>query len=58
MAILPVHPGPPHRFRFDYDPGNRILLLRFEGRISEDSVAEIYSLMDKYWAATKRGLES
>jgi hypothetical protein len=39
-------------FRFEFDPANRILLARFEGRVTDGSVAECYRAAPKYSIAT------
>jgi hypothetical protein len=38
--------------RFEFDPVNKILLVRFEGRLTDESLAEFYRTAQKYWAAT------
>ncbi len=38
--------------RFEFDPVNRILLLRFEGRLTDESATEIYGGIRKYSTAT------
>ena len=39
-------------YRFEFDPLNKILLLRFEGRLTEELVAEVYQAAQEYWATT------
>jgi hypothetical protein len=40
-------------YRFEFDPVNKILLLRFEGsRLTDESLAEIHSTARIHWAAT------
>ena len=39
-------------FRFEFDAANKILLGRFEGRLTEESVAEFYDEIRKYSMAT------
>jgi hypothetical protein len=39
-------------FRFEFDPANRILLGRFEGRLTDESLAEYYRAVRKYSTAT------
>ena len=38
--------------RFEFDPVNKILLLRREGRLTDESMAESRKAIQKYWAAT------
>jgi hypothetical protein len=40
-------PGVPGTFRFEFDPANRILLLRVEGQLSDELLAECYSEIRK-----------
>jgi hypothetical protein len=40
-------------FRFEFDPANRILLARFEGRVTDGSVADCYRAARKYSTATE-----
>jgi hypothetical protein len=37
--------------RVDFDPANRILLLHFDGQLSDESVAEFYRAIRKHWIA-------
>lgn len=39
-------------FRFEFDPVNKIPLLRFEGRLTDESVSEIHRTARIHWAAT------
>jgi hypothetical protein len=39
-------------FRFEFDPANKILLLRCEGRLTDESLAEYYRAARKYSTAT------
>jgi hypothetical protein len=39
-------------YRFEFDPVNKILLFRFEGQLTDESLAESYRAIRKYWAAT------
>lgn len=39
-------------FRFEFDPRNKILLLRFEGRLTDESLSEIHRTARIHWAAT------
>jgi hypothetical protein len=39
-------------YRFEFDPVNRILLLRPEGRLTDESLAEVYRAVRKYSTAT------
>jgi hypothetical protein len=39
-------------FRFEFDRVNRILLVRFEGRLTDESATEIYGGIRKYSTAT------
>jgi hypothetical protein len=49
----------PHNFRFEFDSANKILLLRWEGRLTDDSLAGVKPAPRKYWAATdaRAGIE-
>jgi hypothetical protein len=38
-------------YRFEFDPLNKILLLRVEGRLTEELFAEFYRAGQKHWAA-------
>jgi hypothetical protein len=40
------------RFRFEFDPGNRILLTRPEGELTDESLAELYQAIRRYSTAT------
>src|SRR4029077_14110964 len=35
-------------FRFEFDPANKILLMRFEGLVTDESLAESYTAIRKY----------
>jgi hypothetical protein len=39
-------------YRFEFDRANKILLLRFEGRLTDESLAEIHRVAQIHWAAT------
>jgi len=39
-------------YRFEFDPVNKILLLRFEGRVTDESLAESYEGLRKYSTTT------
>jgi hypothetical protein len=39
-------------YRFEFDPVNKILLLRFEGRLTDEALAEIHKAARIHWAAT------
>lgn len=39
-------------FRFEFDPARKILLGRFEGRLTDKSLGEFYRAGLKHWAAT------
>ncbi len=39
-------------FRFEFDPVNKILLVRFEGRHTDESLAQATQAARKHWAAT------
>jgi hypothetical protein len=39
-------------FRFEFDPANKILLFRCEGRLTDESLAEYYRAARKYSTAT------
>ena len=42
-------------FRFEFDPVNKILLVRFEGQLTDESLAELYKAFRKYSNATDAG---
>jgi hypothetical protein len=42
----------PGNFRFEFDPANRILMVRFEGCLTRELVEEFYREGKKYWIAT------
>jgi hypothetical protein len=39
-------------FRFEFDPINNVLLLRFEGRLTDESLAQICRTARIHWAVT------
>jgi|ERR1017187_2255230 hypothetical protein len=39
--------------RFEFDRGNRVLLVRLDGRLSEESLGALILAGEKSWAATK-----
>jgi hypothetical protein len=39
-------------FRSEFDPVNKILLLRFDGRLTEELIQESYPIGQKHWTAT------
>ena len=39
-------------FRFEFDPTNRILLMRLEGRLTDELLADCYRAVRKYSTAT------
>jgi len=43
-------------FRFEFDAQNKILLSRFEGRLTDQSAAEFYEALRKRAAATEASL--
>jgi len=49
---LQSRPDMPGGFRFDFDGVNKILLLRLEGRVTEETLRDIYITGGKYWTAT------
>jgi hypothetical protein len=40
------------KYQFEFDPENKILLLRFEGRLTNDLIPELYWAVRKYSIAT------
>jgi hypothetical protein len=46
-------PEIPGSFRFHFDQVNRILLLRLEGRITEETLRQMYIVGERYWTATQ-----
>jgi hypothetical protein len=44
--------------RAEFDPANKILLLQFEGQLTDESVSEFYLAIRKYWttADASRGI--
>lgn len=51
MASEPL-PEIPNNFRFEFDHVNKILLMRYEGRITEESLTAVYKAIRKYSIAT------
>ena len=52
-AVSKPGPGATGTFRFEFDPVNKILLLRFEGRhLTDESLAQICRTARIHWAAT------
>jgi hypothetical protein len=47
MASQP-RPGISQNLRFEFDPTNKILLLRVEGRLTEELVTEVYQAIRVY----------
>ena len=39
-------------YRSEFDPANKILLMRFEGQLTDESAAEFYRAVRKYSTAT------
>jgi len=39
-------------FRFEFDPDNKILLARFEGRLTDELLAEFYRAIRRYSTST------
>jgi hypothetical protein len=50
--VGPAQPQIPSGFRFEFDPVNQILLLRWEGRLTDESLAEAHQAAQRHWAAT------
>jgi hypothetical protein len=48
-----VRPETPGSFRFEFDNTNRILLVRFEGRLTDKLLEEFYRAAADYWTATR-----
>ena len=44
--------------RSEFDPANKILLMRFEGQLTDESAAEFYGAVRKYSTATDARAES
>lgn len=40
-------------FRFEFDAAHKILLMRFEGRLTDESLAEVYQAIRKNATATE-----
>ena len=51
MASL-ARPENSRNFRFEFDPVNKILLARSEGRLTDELLAELYGAIRKYSTAT------
>jgi|HubBroStandDraft_1064217.scaffolds.fasta_scaffold00242_1 hypothetical protein len=51
MASQP-RPGISQNFRFEFDPTNKILLLRVQGRLTEELLTELYKAIRIYSTAT------
>ena len=47
-----LQPGIPGNFRFEFDPANKILLGRVEGRLTEELAGVFYEAVRKYSTAT------
>jgi hypothetical protein len=47
-----AHPELPNNLRFDFDPVNKILLIRVDGRITDTLLAQIYQVGRRYSLAT------
>jgi hypothetical protein len=52
MTSQPVPPEIPSSFRFEFDRVDKFLLLRVEGRLTEELFAELYKAIRKYSVAT------
>jgi len=52
LMASPSHPEMPCTFRFEFDPVNKILLIRLEGRLTDELYAEPQRAFWKHWAAT------
>jgi len=37
--------------RAEFDPANRILLLQFEGQLTDEAISEFYVAIRKHWTA-------
>jgi hypothetical protein len=37
--------------RVEFDPSNKILLLRFEGALTDESIADFYRVIRQHWTA-------
>ncbi len=48
----PSRPEIPNNFRFEFDPVNKLLLFRYEGRLTDESLAESYRATRKYSTET------
>lgn len=47
-----AHPEISHNFEFAFDPVNKILLIRVQGRLTDERYAEPQQAFWKHWAAT------
>jgi len=47
-----LRPRPPMPYRFEFDQKHRILLIRSDGRMTDELVSELYWLIKKYSIAT------
>jgi hypothetical protein len=45
-------PETPNGFRFEFDSANSILLARFEGRLTDESLKEFYRVAGERWTTT------
>jgi hypothetical protein len=52
IMASPSRPEIPSSFRFEFDSANKILVGRVEGRLTDESLAEIYSEIRRYAIAT------
>lgn len=52
MTSQPVRSEISSAFRFEFDSTNKILLVRFQGRLTNESVEEAYSAIRKYSTLT------
>jgi|SRR5208282_6043912 len=48
----PSRPEIPNNFRFEFDPANKLLLVRVGGRLTEEVVTELYKAIRAYSTAT------
>ncbi len=48
----PSRPEIPNNFLFEFDPVNKLLLFRYEGRLTDESLAESYRAIRKYSTET------
>jgi hypothetical protein len=52
LMASPSHPETPCTFRFEFDRVNKILLARVEGRLTDESLIEVYGAVRKCSTAT------